>query len=182
MNLLQKIITKRLILKLVNQNNFEVFTKIIEDPDVIKNLKFISKEGSEMNVKDLFMSILESYNSNTPIIALIIFNKESGNYIGSCGLLPSEDDNSAECFYTLIPQYRGQGFAIEAMKKLIKYAFTELHFKRITLSIHPTNSKGWKVAERVGMKYLGHVSVKDISSKMMYFSMEKSEFEAQGEY
>ncbi|MFX1567339.1 MAG: GNAT family N-acetyltransferase [Promethearchaeota archaeon] len=182
MNLTQKLITRRLILKLINQNDFEAFTKMIDDTDVIKNLKFISNGRTEMNANDLFMSIIESYNSNTPIIALIIFNKESGNYIGLCGLLPSEDDYRAECFYTILPLYRGNGYAIEAMKKLFEYAFKELNFARILLFIHPTNSRGWKVAERVGMKYLGQMTHKDKLSKMMYFSIDKAEFDSQGDY
>lgn len=182
MNLPQKIITKRLILKLINQNDFEVFSEMIKDSDVAYNLKFILKVKSEKNAEDIFKIIIESYDSNAPIITLIILNKESGDTIGLCGLLPSKDENGTECFFTVLPNYRGHGFAIEAMKKLIEYAFKELNFIRIILFISPKNSQGWKVAERVGMKYLGHVSIKDISSKMMHFSIERSEFEAQGDY
>lgn len=182
MNLPQKIVTKRLILKLINQNDFEVFTEILKDSDVIKNLNFISKEKSESDAKNLFKLIIESYNSITQIIIFIIFNKESGDHIGLCGLLPSRNQNGVECFYTVLHEYRGRGFAIEAMKKLIEYAFEVLELGKITLFLDPTNSRAWKVAERVGMKYLGHVTHKNIASKMMYFSIDKAEFKAQGYY
>lgn len=93
-----------------------------------------------------------------------------------------EDGSGAEIFYIVFPKYRGYGYAIEAMKKLIEFAFKGLNLTRLITFIHPTNSKAWKVAERIGLKYMGHKQIKDISSNAMYFSIEKAEFEVQLDY
>jgi len=182
MNLPKKIVSKRLILRLMNRDDFEVFSDILKDATADNNLKFILKMKLDNNSQQIFNSIIDSYNSINPVIVLIVINKESGNYIGLCGLLSSENGKKAQCFYLVRPEYRGHGFAIEAMKKLIEYAFEEPTLTGIIAFIRSTNSRAWKVAERVGMKYMGHVSIKDISSKTMYFSIERAEFEAQGEY
>lgn len=182
MNLPNQIETKRLILRLFNQDDFEVFSNIIEDDDVSNNMKFVLNITPEKKKTSFFHAIIDSYNSKHPIIALIVSTKQEGYNIGFCGLIPLEDGSGAETFYTVFPKYRGYGYTIEAMKKLIEFAFKGLNLTRIIIFLHPTNSKAWKVAERIGMKYLGHKQIKDISSKAMYFSLEKKEFEAQSDY
>ncbi len=182
MNLPKKIVSKRLILRLMNRDDFEVFSEIIKDASAENDLKFILKMKIDNRTQHIFNYIIDSYTSINPVIALIVINKEGGNYIGLCGLLLSENGRKAQCFYSLRPNYRDHGFAIEAMKKLIEYAFEEPTLTTIMAFIHSTNSRAWKVAERVGMKYMGHVPIKDIPSKVMYFSIEKAEFEAQVEY
>ena len=182
MHLPKNINSKRLLLKQINHDDFEVFVGIINEPDVALNLKFILKMFPHNKAQQIFKIIMDSYKTFNPIILLIIKNKENGNDIGLCGLVLSEDSYKAKCFYALLPKYRGYGFAIEAMKKLIEYAFEEPYLEQIIAFIDPTNSKGWKVAERVGMKYLGQMTPKNKPSKMMYFSIDKAEFEAQGDY
>ncbi|NVM34235.1 MAG: GNAT family N-acetyltransferase [Candidatus Lokiarchaeota archaeon] len=182
MNLPNQIETKRLILRLFNQDDFEVFSNIIEDDVISNNLKFVLKIKPEKNKTSFFRSIIDSYSSKHPIIALIVSTKQEGNNIGFCGLIPLENGSEAETFYTVFPKYRGYGYAIETMKKLIEFAFKGLNLTRIITFLHPTNTKAWKVAERIGMKYLGHKQINDISSKAMYFSLEKTEFEAQSDY
>lgn len=182
MNRPNQIETKRLILRPLNQNDFEVFSDIIKDDEVLNNLEFVLKIKPIKNIKSLFLTVIDSLNSKNSILVLIVINKEDGNSIGSCGLKVLKDYNGAECFYTLLPKYRGFGFTIEAMKKLLEYAFKELKLVRIITFIPPTNSRSWKVAERIGMKYLGHKQIRNVSSKAMYFSIEKAEFEAQWDY
>ena len=65
------------------------------------------------------------------------------------------------------------------MKKLIDYAFSNLNISKVIAYINPEIPKSWKVAERIGMKYMGQKLLKEISSNVMYFSIEEREFEAQ---
>jgi len=171
--------SKRLILRPFTHDNIEVFSNIINDAQVSKNLKFILKTEIGENIEDLFDFIINSSNTSEQAIALEIIIKESGNCIGFCGLISLKDDMIMECFYALLPKFRGYGFAIEAMKKLIDYAFLKLNISKIIAYINPKSQQLWKVAERIGMKYLGQKQLKDISSKAMCFSIDKTEFEAQ---
>lgn len=182
MDISSQLESKRLILRPFTQNNIEVFSNIMNDAQVSNNLKFVLKTEIGKNIEDLFHSIISSYNTSEQVVALEIIIKGSGNSIGFCGLTPVKDDRIVECFYALLPRFRGYGFAIEAMKKLIDYAFLKLNISKVNAFINPKNSKLWKVAERIGMKYMGDIQIKEISSKAMYFSIEKTEFEAQRSY
>jgi RimJ/RimL family protein N-acetyltransferase len=182
MDLPKQIETKRLILRPFNRDDFEVFSKIINDSEVSKNIKFVLKSELINDINAVFQSIIDSYSTSEPAFALIILNKESSTRIGICGLIPLENINNVECFYALLSRYRGQGFAIEAMKKLIEYAFSKLNLIKITAFINPKDSRLWKVAERIGMKYMGHIQSNNINSKAMVFTIEKSEYEIQSFY
>jgi len=179
---INKLETKRLILRPLLKDDFSVFSNLINTDDVSDNLEFVLKRKEVVNIKDLFQSLMKTFNSYKGEFTLLIINKELGDTIGLCGLNTLEDSKEAECFYTLLPEYRGSGFAIEAMKKLIEYGFLKLALLKIIAYINPKKSALWKVAERVGMKYMGHKQIDAISSKAMYYSIDKYEFEAQKSY
>lgn len=174
--------TKRLILRPLMMDDFSDFSNLLKGNDVSNNLEFILKTKQVINIKNLFQSLMNTGDTSKPIFTLLIINKETRDAIGSCGLLIIEGGNEAECFYALLPEYRGSGFAIEAMKKLIEYGFSKLNLLKIIAHINPIKSPLWKVAERVGMKYMGHKQINALSSKVMYYSIEKNEFEAQRSY
>ncbi|MHA2121967.1 MAG: GNAT family N-acetyltransferase, partial [Promethearchaeota archaeon] len=104
-----------------------------------------------------------------------------GEPCGFCSL-ETTDDKRVKCVYALLPEYRGNGYTIEAMLKLIDYAFTEFKIPKIVAYILPSNTRGWKVAERIGMKYMGHVQHIDFTPKAMFFSIEKEEYMIQHSY
>ncbi len=182
MNLPNQIETKRLKLRPFNPDDFKIFSNIIEDEEISNNLKFVLNIKPECNKTTLFQIIINSYSTDHPLLALVISSKFEEQMIGYCGLITLEDEQEAEIFYTLLHRYRGYGYAIEAVKKLIQFAFKGLNLKRLIIFLHPTNSKAWKVAERTGMKYLGQRDISAISSKAMFFSIEKTEFDAQSYY
>ena len=175
MDLTNNIETKRLKLRLINQNDFEFFLINIKDALVSENIENIIYLKCLENPEKLFEEIIQL----DAIFTLIISRKDIDVYIGICGLNVLTESNEAICFYSLLPKYRGFGFAIEAMKKLIAYGFLKLNLDKITAYVEPKSSAIWKVAERVGMKYLGHIRISKSQSKVMYFSMERNEFEAQ---
>jgi len=81
-------------------------------------------------------------------------NKESGKFIGRCGLLPWEIDRSLEIeiAYLLSKDFWHQGFATEAAKGIMSYGFEKLYLTRLICMMHPENIASQKVAERIGMK------------------------------
>lgn len=182
MDIPNQIETKRLTLRLFNWDDINFFSNIMKDNSVAENLKFFIKTENKKNPENLFQKIIDSYDDSEPILAFLIVKKDTGNCIGSCGLIHSTGTNEALCFYQLLPRYRGSGFAIEAMKKLIEYAFLKVKLTKLITFVNPKSSKVWKVAERAGMKYMGQVHICEISSTAMYFSLETAEFDAQQLY
>ena len=125
---------------------------------------------------------LDSYKFLAPGFSLLISNKQYDTYLGTCGLNPIRDSRCVGCVYALLPEFRGNGFAIEAMLKLIEYAFLRLGILKIIAHIHPDNTHGWKVAERIGMKYMGHVQHSSFIPKAMLLTIKKEEYVVQRSY
>ena len=80
-------------------------------------------------------------------------HKESGRFIGRCGLLPWEIDSQheVEVAYTIAQEFWGQGLGTEAADGILRYAFGTLKLSRLICLIDPDNIPSQKVAEKIGM-------------------------------
>jgi RimJ/RimL family protein N-acetyltransferase len=182
MKIPEELETRRLILRPYIDRDFNSFSLLLKDQSVLKNLYLVPERQTSKGNESIFSSIIESYNSTEPLFALAICIKDNEVFIGTCGLIFSEINGITECFYALLPEYRRNGFAIESMLRLLEFSFGELKIPKIVVYMHPNNTRAWKVAERIGMKYLGHAKHKNILPKAMLFSIEKEEYDAQHQY
>jgi RimJ/RimL family protein N-acetyltransferase len=146
-------------------------------PERLETKRLILRPYSKEDPKDL----LNLYTVAGPGFSLAIVSKESDDPCGICSLEIVEDDE-VRCVYALLPECRGNGYAIESMLKLIDYAFTEQNIPKIVAYIHPHNTQGWKVAERIGMKYMGQIKHKDFSPNAMLFTIDREEYLIQHSY
>jgi RimJ/RimL family protein N-acetyltransferase len=82
-------------------------------------------------------------------------HKESGKFIGRCGLLPwtIEGRQEVEVAYTIAREYWGQGLATEAAQAILQYGFKTLNLSRIVSLIDPDNGASQRVAEKMGMTF-----------------------------
>lgn len=80
-------------------------------------------------------------------------HKETGAFIGRCGLLPWEigGRQEVEVAYLLDRAWWGQGLASEAARGIIDHGLEELKLSRLISLIDPQNQASRRVAERVGM-------------------------------
>jgi len=80
-------------------------------------------------------------------------HKETGKFIGRCGLLPWEIDDrlEVEIAYLLDKSFWHQGLATEAAQGILKYGFEKLNLSRLICLMDPENIPSQRVAERIGM-------------------------------
>jgi len=81
-------------------------------------------------------------------------HKETGRFIGRCGLLPWEIDGKLEIeiAYLLDKKFWHQGLATEAARGIMRYGFERLTLSRLICLIDPDNIASQRVAENIGMK------------------------------
>jgi RimJ/RimL family protein N-acetyltransferase len=81
--------------------------------------------------------------------------KESGEFIGRCGLLPWTIDGQqeVEVAYTIAREYWGQGLATEAAQAMLNYGFQKLNLSRLICVIDEDNLGSRKVAANIGMSF-----------------------------
>ena len=80
-------------------------------------------------------------------------HKETGKFIGRCGLLPWTIDGKGEVevAYTLAQGFWGKGLGTEAADGILRYALRTLNLSRLICLIDPENVASQKVAEKIGM-------------------------------
>jgi RimJ/RimL family protein N-acetyltransferase len=80
-------------------------------------------------------------------------HKETGKFIGRCGLLPwtIEGHQEMEVAYTIAEDYWGQGLGSEAALGILNYGFDTLNLNRLICLIDPENIASQCVAGKMGM-------------------------------
>ncbi|HLG68841.1 MAG TPA: GNAT family N-acetyltransferase [Chloroflexota bacterium] len=84
-----------------------------------------------------------------------VIDKESGAFLGHCGLEYLEDTPEVELCYYLARSAWGRGFATEAARAALDFGFTQLGLKRIVAVVRPENSASQRVLAKLGFRYLG---------------------------
>jgi ribosomal-protein-alanine N-acetyltransferase len=81
--------------------------------------------------------------------------KETGQFIGRCGLLPWTIDQrlEVEVAYLLDKKYWRQGLATEAAQAILHYGFEQLQFSRLICLIDRENQASIRVATKIGMTF-----------------------------
>jgi ribosomal-protein-alanine N-acetyltransferase len=173
-----RIESERLILRRIEQADFDFFARIHADPIVARYLG-TGRARSIQETRALLERFYETYKS-LELGPLAVLRKSDGVLIGRCGLsdmalevneasgrLPRvwyqrsqvpTDTNvvfEQELGYTFDRNYWGQGYASEAAARVFKYASSTMPFRRIVSVIHPDNTPSIKIAKKCGARQ-GH--------------------------
>ena len=83
-----------------------------------------------------------------------IFELNSNALIGCCGLKPFAE-KQYEIGFHLRPEFWGQGYALEAAKAVIEYAFAVLKAEGLFAGHNPNNIASKKVLSKLQFQYIG---------------------------
>jgi [ribosomal protein S5]-alanine N-acetyltransferase len=86
----------------------------------------------------------------------LVLHEEDRALIGETGFHgPPDRSGTVEVGYSIVPDYRGRGFAFEATRALIDEALARPGVCRITAACHDDNAASLKVLEKLGMHFVG---------------------------
>ena len=86
----------------------------------------------------------------------LILHEEDRTLIGETGFHgPPDGSGTVEVGYSIVPDYRGQGFAFEATRALIDEALAWPGVCRVTAACLDDNAASRKVLEKLGMRLVG---------------------------
>ena len=142
--------TERLILREMNNNDFEALCKILLDEETMyayQGAFTIEEAHNWLN------SQLERYkNYGYGLWAVVL--KENNEMIGQCGLSIQtwKDSKVLEVGYLFQRNYWHHGYATEAAIASKEYAFNVLNANEVSSIIRTTNTQSINVALRNGMK------------------------------
>ena len=83
-----------------------------------------------------------------------VLERQSGAVIGRCGLMPATDrrtpEGRVELGYLIAREMRGKGYALEACRAVLDFAFRELECGEIYAGIGGGNTESIRLARRLG--------------------------------
>jgi [ribosomal protein S5]-alanine N-acetyltransferase len=84
-----------------------------------------------------------------------VFLKDTGEFVGTCGIEPYELDgrSEVELGYRLCLNHWGKGYAAEAARAVLCYAFEDLELEKILGLALPQNRASLKILEKLGFQY-----------------------------
>jgi ribosomal-protein-alanine N-acetyltransferase len=82
-----------------------------------------------------------------------LHDKQSGRFVGRCGIKPLGDTPEIELGYTLHREFWGRGLAAEAARASLRLGFEAAGLPRIVAIARPENLRSRRVMEKVGMRY-----------------------------
>ncbi len=149
--------TERLLLRSFHDSDVETFAAYRSDPEVARYQSW----DAPYSVKwaKAFIEEMKNTRPATPgkWYQVAIELKSSHMLIGDCAFcLLAEDARQAEIGFTLARAYQGQGYATEAVKRLLDYLFGELGLHRVRAICDAENSASAKLMERLGMRREAH--------------------------
>ncbi len=145
--------TDRLLLRHLSMDDLDALFTLYRDPEVRR----FFPEGilSYEKTKEELEWIIGVYYAQDGFGLWATVYKETGTFIGRCGLLPwtIEGRSDVEVAYLLAQAYWGQGLGTEAAQAILEYGFRHLPVVRLICLIDPENRASVKVARKIGMVF-----------------------------
>ena len=143
--------TKRLLLRTWQEFDIEPMSIINQNPFVCEFLPEIGNKTETENLIRRFIRHYDKYGFTAYAIEL----RSNGTLIGFAGLLvttfQADFTPAVEIGWRLNSPYWGQGYATEAAKAIVDYAFTTLQLKEIVSFTVKNNFRSRRVMEKIGM-------------------------------
>lgn len=145
--------TDRIFLRPWADDDYAPFYAMSSDPRVYEFLPPFSNRSAS----DAFADKLRKDFSLRGWGFWVLEHKESGEFMGIAGMHEPGPEFGVgrpcvEIGWRLAPSYWGKGFATEAAREVMRYAFSELQLDELVSFTAVGNKRSFKLMERLGMK------------------------------
>lgn len=144
--------TDNLILRHININDLDDYTKMNQDPIVMEFFpRLYSAEQSKLSLESIIEHHIK-FGYGVYVIAT-----KSDEFIGIVGftntnvLSPSE--NQVEILWRTKKEYWGYGYATEAALKCLEIGFTKYNLPEIVSFTAKINTRSQRIMQKIGMVY-----------------------------
>jgi [ribosomal protein S5]-alanine N-acetyltransferase len=147
--------TERLLLRHLTLDDLDSLAPLYADPEIRKY--FPDGTQTYQQTKEEIEWIIDVYYAKYGYGLWATILKETGQFIGRCGLIPWKEPGSEatepEVAYLIAKEHWGKGLGTEVAKAIIKYGFEELHLPRIVCFMYPGNVASTRTALSAGLTF-----------------------------
>lgn len=146
---MQAITTARLRLRLLEQADSAFYLRLINDPSFIQNIRDKGIRSVEGAWDDIQKGPLTSQKLRG-FSMYLVETLEHAVPLGLCGLVKRDSLPDVDLGYAYLPEYGGQGYAIEAARAILEFAFHELKLTKLAAITSPDNQASNKLLQKLG--------------------------------
>lgn len=169
--------------------------RLILRPFVVEDVAEVTQLVSDRRIADTTLNIPHPYDEATAEawigthadvaerdegLTLAVTEKATGAIVGAVGLTISRAHRRAELGYWVAVEAWGRGYATEASRAMLDYAFGPLDLSRVVAHCLTRNAASWRVMEKLGMQREGrlraHVVKWDVPEDIWLYGMLRDEW------
>lgn len=161
--------TERLALRRFTLDDAAFAYTLVNDPAWIQNI-------GDRNVKSLEdargyltkgpMAMYEKTGFGMWVVTL----KETGEAIGTCGLIKRDSLEDVDIGFALLPQFRGQGYAWESANAVLEYGRDTVGLKRMVAIVSPANKPSIRILERLGLRFERMITMPGETEEIFFYA------------
>ena len=150
--------TERLVLRPFRDSDYEVLCAIQGNEEVARWL--YNEPRTRAQVAELLKVKIAGASINAPgeWLSAAVESSETGELVGDVDLLwASDQHHSGELGFIIDPQHHGKGYATEASRPLLDWAFGDFGLHRVIGRTEARNAGSARVLEKLGMRREAHL-------------------------
>ncbi|MDN4492735.1 GNAT family N-acetyltransferase [Ureibacillus aquaedulcis] len=166
--------TNRLLLRLFQESDAYAVATLCNNYNIYKNTLYLPFPYSIEDALSWMKNHIDNYHSNTSY-EFAITDRESGELYGAVALSNNVNLGQGELAYWVGEAYWGNGYATEAARAMVQFAFDEKNYHKVFARYFGSNPASGKVMEKIGMKKEGilidHVKKDERYEDMVYYGI-----------
>ncbi len=146
--------TERLILRDLDENDFDAWARMAADPEI---MRFIGRDGKTEDREQAFrtLSVVVGHRVLRGYSFFAVEEKESGEFVGRVGPWMPEGWTDLEIGWAIDSSKWGRGYATEAARAAAEWVHRELKADHVIHYIDPANARSQSVAKKLGASVVG---------------------------
>ena len=150
--------TERLLLRPFAEADFESLLAMQSRADVARFLYWEARDAEAVRAALAIKLERSPMSIDGGLLSFAVVLKDSGELIGDCSMSTvSAEHRQGEIGFVFHPDHHGHGYATEAAREVLAFAFAEYGFHRVIGRLEARNAASARVLERIGMREEAHL-------------------------
>ncbi len=147
-----KLIGKKVIIRSPKPSDAKQVFENNKQPEISKNMG--SRIDNLKSVKETKAWLMRGKKDKLRR-GFVVIDKKTKKIIGTCGLKLDDKNKFATAGWSIIKEYWGKNYSIDALHLLINFAFKKLKLNRIEADVYTFNHRSLNFAKKLGFKVEG---------------------------
>ena len=163
--------TERLRLRRLTEDDAGLMLAIWNDPSFIRHVFDRGIRSEEAALEAMRDGVLKHYAEHG-FGPYRLSLKADDAVVGICGLLKRENLEHPDIGYALLPDWRGQGYALEAARAVVAHAGAAMKLGKISAIVSPGHKRSIALLEKLGMVRNGTVRMPGDDEDLLLFELD----------